>query len=104
MHGERYTWPSGLVARQRQRQRCCQRQQWPVAGGVGFGSAKVSAGFRFDGVNDVVQVAANPSLDVGQGNGLALEFWINSTDVTRFTRVVGWHYGMGSGATNFGVN
>ncbi|HKQ39637.1 MAG TPA: LamG-like jellyroll fold domain-containing protein [Verrucomicrobiae bacterium] len=75
-----------------------------LGGGVAFATGRVSAGFRFDGTNDAVQVAAHPSLDVGQGNGLSLEFWMNSLDVTRFTRVVGWHFGMGAVATNFGVN
>ena len=75
-----------------------------LAGGVAFASGKVSTGFHFDGVNDVAHVAAHPSLDVGQGQGLTLEFWMNSHDVTRFTRVVGWHFGFGSMSTNFGVN
>jgi YD repeat-containing protein len=74
-----------------------------LAGGVSFASARVSSGFRFDGTNDVVQIPAHPSLDVGLGNGLTFEFWVNSTDVTRFARLVGWHFGFGTG-TNFGVN
>ena len=75
-----------------------------LAGGTTFGSGRVSSAFRFDGTNDSVQVPAHSSLDVGQGNGLTLEFWINSLDVARFTRVLGWHFGFGSTATNFGVN
>jgi YD repeat-containing protein len=75
-----------------------------LAGGIAFGTARVSSGFRFDGSNDVVQIPASPTLDVGQGNGLTLEFWVNSTDVVRFARLVGFHFGMGTIATNFGVN
>jgi YD repeat-containing protein len=75
-----------------------------LAGGTSFSAGKVSSAFRFDGTNDSVQVPAHASLDVGQGNGLTLEFWMNSLDVSRFTRVVGWHFGFGSTATNFGVN
>jgi YD repeat-containing protein len=75
-----------------------------LAGGVSFANGRVSSAFRFDGSNDVVQVPAHPTLDVGQGNGLTLEFWVNSTDVIRFTRMVGFHLGVGAVSTNFGVN
>lgn len=76
-----------------------------LANGAALGIGRVSGAFRFDGVNDVVQVPAHPSLDIGQGSdGLTLEFWVNSTDVIRFARVVGWHFGFGSMSTNLGVN
>lgn len=75
-----------------------------LGGGLTFASGRVAAALRFDGTNDAVHVPAHPSLDVGQGNGLTLEFWVNSLDVARFTRLVGWHFGMGTAATNFGVN
>ena len=75
-----------------------------LAGGVSFASGRVSQAFSFDGSNDVVQVPASAALDVGQGAGLSVEFWMNPADVTRNGRMVGWHSGLAAGGTNFGVN
>jgi YD repeat-containing protein len=74
-----------------------------LAGGTAFASGRVSTAFSFDGVNDAVHVAAHPSLDVGVGSGLTIEFWVNPVDVTRSGRMVSWHSGLAGSGTNFGV-
>ncbi len=75
-----------------------------LAGGATFASGRVSTAFSFDGTNDAVHVPANPALDLGAGQGLTIEFWMNSADVSRIARLVGWHFGLAGPATNFGVN
>ena len=57
--------------------------------GVAFLPAQVSFGFGFDGANDAVRVPANPDIDVGQGGGFAIEFWMQS-DVVRNAPVIEW--------------
>jgi len=100
--------PSGLVAwwpGNGNAQEVMAGRDGRLAGGVGFASGRVSQAFSFDGSNDVVQVPASAAaLDVGQGAGLSLEFWMNPADVTRNGRMVGWHSGLAAGGTNFGVN
>jgi RHS repeat-associated protein len=47
--------------------------------GISFVDAKVSMGFRFDGVDDTVRMPAAPNIDLGRsGDGsMTVEFWMN---------------------------
>jgi RHS repeat-associated protein len=46
--------------------------------GITFAEGKTSMGFKFDGANDVVRIAADDSINVAKNNGsMTVEFWMN---------------------------
>src|SRR5205823_2022912 len=49
--------------------------------GAGFSAGEVGDSFSLDGADDYVLVHASPSLNVGLGNGLTIEGWINPDNV-----------------------
>ena len=49
--------------------------------GADYDQGKVSGAYKFDGVNDRLSLFAAPSLDVGDDEGLSLEFWIKPDGV-----------------------
>ena len=53
-----------------------------LQGGVTFAAGEVGQAFSFDGPGNTVQVPASASLDVGQGNGMTIEAWINPAKTT----------------------
>jgi RHS repeat-associated protein len=66
--------------------------------GTTFAPGKVSLGLKFDGVNDVVRVPAAPNLDIGAGDAMTVEFWINPDNRNRWQSLVEWHNGATWGA------
>jgi len=55
-----------------------------------FGSGKVGQAFNFDGSGNHVRIPASASLDVGLGNGLTVEAWVNPADVAASRPIVEW--------------
>ena len=63
--------------------------------GTGFAAGKVGTAFSLDGVNDYVSIPASVSLDVGAGNGMTIEGWINPNDVGSPHALWEWNNGAG---------
>lgn len=66
-----------------------------------FGSGKVAQALQFDYANDAMRVSANPTLDVGQGNGFTLEGWIQPNDLTVQHPIVEWNDDVGGIGAHF---
>ncbi|MDR3457835.1 MAG: hypothetical protein P4N60_10350 [Verrucomicrobiae bacterium] len=64
--------------------------------GASFGTGEVGTGFSFTTTNGGVTIPASPGLDVGQGDGMTVEGWINPADLSRREEFVEWN----SGSTN----
>ncbi len=62
-------------------------------GAVSNVSGKVGQAFGFDGQNDDVQINGSSTLDVGAGNGLTIETWINTTTLSNEKAVAEWNNG-----------
>jgi RHS repeat-associated protein len=45
--------------------------------GISFADGKTSLGFKFDGANDLVRIAADDSVNIGKDGSLTVEFWMN---------------------------
>ncbi|MBW8865141.1 MAG: immunoglobulin domain-containing protein, partial [Verrucomicrobia bacterium] len=61
--------------------------------GAGFGAGEVGTGFSFTTTNGGVKIPASPGLDVGAGNGMTVEGWINPADLSRREEFVEWDNG-----------
>src|SRR6185369_4170331 len=72
--------------------------------GITFGSGEVGQAFRFDGVDDFVVFTQSPSLDVGLGNGLTLECWVNPFDVSVPRPLIEWNNPSGPVGANFWIS
>jgi Leucine-rich repeat (LRR) protein/alpha-tubulin suppressor-like RCC1 family protein len=70
--------------------------------GASFAPGVVSQAFSFDGVDDNVYIPASGSLNVGLGNGLTIEAWINPSDLSKFNPIVEWNNGTGQWGLHFG--
>lgn len=64
--------------------------------GATFAPGKVGQAFSLDGVNDYVNVSASTSLNVGAGNGLTIDAWINPADISAQHPLVEWNNSVGS--------
>lgn len=53
--------------------------------------------FRFNGTSGGLNATADPVLDVGAGNGLTLEAWINPANATDWHPIFEWNNGSASG-------
>ena len=73
-----------------------------LAGGISFSLGEVGQGFYFNNTNADVRIPASPGLDVGAGNGLTLEAWINPSDVSQRHPLFEWN--VGDGVTYWGVH
>lgn len=73
-----------------------------LAGDPVFESGTVNGALRADGVDDAVVVAARPTLDVGLGEGLTINAWINPVDVAVEQPIVEWNDDSNAGP-QFGV-
>ncbi len=62
-----------------------------LQGGSGYAVGEVGQAFVFGGINGDVKVPASASLDVGLGNGFAIEGWINPFDISVPGPVVEWN-------------
>jgi uncharacterized protein (TIGR03437 family) len=63
--------------------------------GVAFDAGKVGQAFDLDGIDDFVRVPASPALNVGAGNGLTIDLWINPDDLSARMPLIEWNSGMG---------
>jgi hypothetical protein len=73
-----------------------------LVNGVGFGTGEVGRGFLFNQTNQNVLISANSNLDVGQGDGLTLEAWIDPSSITNLYPIFEWN--PGDGVTYWGVH
>jgi hypothetical protein len=64
-----------------------------LEGGVTFVPGEVGLALSFDGTTADVVVPASPSLDVGAGEGFAIEAWIRPADLTEGRPIVEWNSG-----------
>ncbi|PWU11637.1 MAG: hypothetical protein C5B50_23020 [Verrucomicrobia bacterium] len=63
-----------------------------LTGAATFASGEVGQGFNFPGgTTGGVFVAASPSLNVGAGNGLTIDLWINPSDTTPEKPLAEWN-------------
>jgi hypothetical protein len=65
-----------------------------LQGGATFRDGLVGRAFAFGAPTSSVRIAASPSLDVGAGNGMTIELWINPDDVNRRAPLVEWNNGV----------
>ncbi len=61
-----------------------------LSGGPSFVSGHAGQGLHLDGVNDYGRVNAAPDLDLGNGEGLTLELWINPANVNQNQPLLEW--------------
>jgi hypothetical protein len=62
-----------------------------------FANGEVGQAFSFGGSSNYVRIPAAPSLDVGRGDGLTIEAWINPADATSAQPIVEWDTNMAYG-------
>jgi hypothetical protein len=74
-----------------------------LEGGVTFVSGEVGQAFSFNGVDADVKVPASASLNVGTGNGLTLDAWINPSDIFTEQPLLEWNNNTIQGA-HFWIN
>jgi hypothetical protein len=67
-------------------------------GGLSFTAGKVAEAFSFNGTDADVKIPAAPSLDVGAGDGMTIDLWINPADVGSPQPLVEWNNGFTFGA------
>jgi hypothetical protein len=56
-----------------------------------FVAGKVGQSLSFDGLDDHAQVPAAAALDVGPGNGLTFDLWINPAEISTARPVIEWN-------------
>lgn len=64
-------------------------------GGLGFDLAHTGRGFRFNGMDAGIRIAAAPNLNVGVGPGLTLEAWVCAGSVAAPACLIEWNDGAG---------
>ncbi len=64
-----------------------------LQGAITFVPGEVGQAFSFDGTTADVDVPAQPDLDLGAGEGITIELWINPADVANNHPVVEWNNG-----------
>lgn len=62
-----------------------------MIGSAVYASGKVGLSFSFNGSNACLNIPASSSLDVGNGNGLTVETWINPADVLQAHPIIQWN-------------
>jgi len=70
--------------------------------GEAFDTGEVGQAFSFDGSGNNVMIPAASSLDVGAGNGLTIETWINPANVSSIEPICEWALN-GTYGAHFGV-
>jgi hypothetical protein len=75
-----------------------------LQGGVGFARGQIGQAFLFNGPDAAVKIPASSSLDVGAGNGLTVECWINPSDLSQAHPIVEWNTGNGSWGVHFYID
>jgi Concanavalin A-like lectin/glucanases superfamily/Immunoglobulin domain/Cohesin domain len=61
-----------------------------LVGSPVFGPGQVGEGMIFDGVDDEISMPASSSLDVGLGDGLTVEAWINPSTLSQPRPIFEW--------------
>ena len=65
-----------------------------LEGGVAFAAGEVGQAFKFNGTNADVRIPASGSLNVGAGDGLTIETWVDPADVSTERPLVEWNSGI----------
>jgi hypothetical protein len=73
-----------------------------LQGGATFASGEVGQAFSLNGTTADVFVPAAASLNVGTGNGMTIDLWINAADVSTAQPLVEWNRNLGF--TPYGVH
>jgi hypothetical protein len=68
-----------------------------LVGGPVFGAGKVKQALQLDGSTQAAIAPASATLDVGAGNGMTVDVWINPTDVSVPRPIIEWNSGVNSG-------
>ena len=61
-----------------------------AVGSLEFLPGKVGAGLHFDGVENAVRVPHSDAIDLGQADGLSVEFWLKPESLRRWNALVEW--------------
>jgi hypothetical protein len=64
-----------------------------LQGGMAFANGQVGQAFSFNGTDADVKIPASASLNVGAGNGLTVDLWINPNDVSSQRPLIEWNSG-----------
>ena len=72
-----------------------------ITGAVSFAAGEVGQAFVFNDADEDIIIPASSSLDVGAGDGLTLEAWINPQNVDNYNPILEWN--AGDGTTYWGV-
>lgn len=67
-------------------------------GGLTYAPGEVGQAFKFDGSSAYVECAASSTLDVGSGEGMTIECWVNAGDTNNGYPLVEWNSGSSIGA------
>jgi len=67
-----------------------------------FDTGEVGQAFNLDGTGNIL-IPASPTLDVGQGNGITIEAWINPSDLSSGAPILEWAQS-GTYATHFWIS
>jgi subtilisin-like proprotein convertase family protein len=70
-------------------------------GSPNYTNGAVGTALSFNGVNNGVRFPASASLNVGVGNGMTIEAWVNPSLITQLNPVVEWNTGSG---INYGTH
>jgi hypothetical protein len=60
-------------------------------GDVSFAEGKVGRAFSLNGFNSCLRIPFNPSLNVGEGDGLTITAWIKPSNVSGFHPIIEWN-------------
>ena len=74
-----------------------------LLGGAVYTNGEVGKAFELNGTDAAIKIPANSSLDVGKGNGMTVEGWINPSSVNLERPIVEWNNGS-SYATHFWIS
>ncbi len=73
-------------------------------GNVSYVAGKVAQAFNLNGTDADVKVPASASLNVGAGNGLTIDAWINPVDISQERPLVEWNNNAGNSGTHFWIS
>jgi hypothetical protein len=62
-----------------------------LMGDVSFAEGKVGQAFSLNGFNSCLRIPFNPSLNVGEGDGLTITAWIKPSNVSGFHPIIEWN-------------
>jgi len=62
-----------------------------LMGDVSFAEGKVGQAFSLNGFNSCLRIPFNPSLNVGESDGLTITAWIKPSDVSGFHPIIEWN-------------